>query len=245
MEKAKRFCESTDNRILPLQIDATLTPSIEWLSDAVLVISCLDETDASFAAYCLGNGCNFITISADRNLLAAMEKLPPAEGCCVMGVGLAPGLTNLLAQYASSGLDALESVDLSVLLGLGEKHGKAAVDWTMNSIASVYHVNTKHHPKQIRSFTGKRTVYLGDFGKRSTYFFPFPDQFSLIGSLGAKTVQTRLCFDSQVITWLLASAAKVGFTRLLHQKYIRNVLTRILSSLLAPMPMLSKRKLKE
>lgn len=229
IEKAKRFCESTGNCVLPLQVDATLMPSKKWLSDAALVISCLDEADASFAASCLENGCNFITISADRNLLADMEKLPSAEGCCVLGVGLAPGLTNLLAQYASSGLDEIESVDLSVLLGLGEKHGKAAIDWTMNSIASVYYVNTKSHPVQIRSFTGKRTVDLGEFGKRSTYLFPFPDQFSLIGSLGAKTVHTRLCFDSQIITRLVAAAAKVGITRLLHRRYIRSVLTKILS----------------
>jgi saccharopine dehydrogenase (NAD+, L-lysine-forming) len=42
-------------------------------------------------------------------------------------VGLAPGLTNLLAKYCLEWLGTVDALEIGILLGLGEAHGPAAI----------------------------------------------------------------------------------------------------------------------
>ncbi|WP_181469703.1 saccharopine dehydrogenase family protein [Paenibacillus sp. MDMC362] len=141
----------------------------------------------------------------------------------ILSVGLAPGLTNLMASWASKGLDVTESVDISIMLGLGDRHGKAAVEWTVDNLLSTFQVMENHRIKTIASFSDGRSVFFGEkIGCKSVYRFPFSDQSTLPNTLEVPTVSTRLGFDSSPLTSILAGFRASGLYHLLKVKWIRN-----------------------
>lgn len=55
----------------------------------------------------------------------------------MLSIGLAPGLTNLLAAHAHRLLDEVTELDIFIMLGLGDRHGKAAMEWICKRIAPI------------------------------------------------------------------------------------------------------------
>jgi saccharopine dehydrogenase-like NADP-dependent oxidoreductase len=85
------------------------------------------KRDADLARVCLDRGNHYVDISASYALLWEVEKLDALAkrrgATAVLSVGLAPGLTNLLAKHCAQVLDELQSLDIFVMLGLGEAYG--------------------------------------------------------------------------------------------------------------------------
>ncbi|MBD0381473.1 hypothetical protein [Paenibacillus sedimenti] len=50
------------------------------------------------------------------------------------------GLTSLLARRAKNLMDETDSIDISIMLGLGDHHGKAAIEWTIDNLGMKYDV---------------------------------------------------------------------------------------------------------
>ncbi|WP_339156547.1 hypothetical protein [Actinomadura luteofluorescens] len=96
-----------------------------------------------------------------------------------LSVGLAPGVTNLLAREAGGG-----DVEIGVLIGAGDRHGPSAVDWTLDSLAGLGE--------------SWRMRFPAPYGVRTVHRFPFSDQYTLPGR-----VRTGLCLDSRAMTALL------------------------------------------
>jgi saccharopine dehydrogenase-like NADP-dependent oxidoreductase len=116
-------------------------------------------------------------------------------------VGLAPGLTNLLAAevYATSP----GPVDIAVLLGAGEKHGAAAIDWTYRLLGRHF-PDTQQTGRMVRNYTQPRRFPLPGYGRRSLFLTDFSDQHALTRDLGVP-VRTYLGVDSRLVTASLAA----------------------------------------
>ncbi|WP_316574748.1 NAD-dependent epimerase/dehydratase family protein [Nocardia canadensis] len=106
-------------------LDVALVDSVVSALDGVsIVVNCAGVEDIGLAEACACRGIAFLEISATSGYVQALERV---EGPVVLGVGLAPGLTTLLA------VDVLSRdpgpVDIMVGLGSGEHHGAAATAW--------------------------------------------------------------------------------------------------------------------
>ncbi|GAA2426215.1 hypothetical protein GCM10010191_43400 [Actinomadura vinacea] len=158
------------------------------LDGADAVLMCVDEGNALVAEACLERGVHYVDVSASEDVLARVGRLGSADATAVLGVGLAPGVTNLLARLCGGA-----EVDVGVLLGTGERHGRAAVEWTLDALREVG--------------PSWRMRFPGPFGRRTVHRFPFP-------SLGAAGVRTGLCLDSRVLTALFTGpVARLARTR--------------------------------
>ncbi|WP_206061508.1 saccharopine dehydrogenase NADP-binding domain-containing protein [Nonomuraea basaltis] len=176
-----------------------------------VVVLCVEPPDATVARVCLGQGVHLVDVGASYRLLAQVEGLKTAEATAVLSVGVAPGLTNLLARRAHDALGGADRIDLTVLLGAGERHGADAVRWTVGQLA------TRPDGAPLR-------VELPGFGTRTAHPFPFSDQHTLRRTLGVPVVTTRLCLDSAPLTaglFALSGAAR-------HAQ-VRRALTAVLS----------------
>jgi saccharopine dehydrogenase-like NADP-dependent oxidoreductase len=108
-----------------------------------------------------------------------------------LSVGLAPGLTNLLAAYCKSKLERVTRTDIFILLGLGEAHGEAALRWTIENFNSTYSVWENGVTKQVATFAdAKRTVFFHGIGARTAYRFNFSDQHVLPKTLQVPSVSS-------------------------------------------------------
>ncbi|MEU5808712.1 saccharopine dehydrogenase NADP-binding domain-containing protein [Streptomyces sp. NPDC047718] len=165
--------------------------ALDDLGDVAAVVLCVEPPDAAVARACLGRGVHLVDVGATRRLLDGVAELQGAAvgrgATAVLSVGVAPGLTNLLALRAHEAVGGAERIDLTVLLGAGERHGADAVRWTVEHLAAP----ATAHPLRAE---------LPGYGPRTAYPFPFSDQYTLPRTLGAARVTTRLCLDSRPLT---------------------------------------------
>lgn len=167
---------------------------------AAVVVMCLDWPDPSFAANCLGRGIGYVDISADGRILemiAGLDVTARRSGARgLIDVGLAPGLTNLLARLLvdrAGDARPIESLDLFVLLGAGDAHGPAAIEWTLARFDAEFDVIEAGRPRRVRAQREHRRVELPG-GRRPAFGvrFDFPEQRSLARTLGVPTVSSWL-----------------------------------------------------
>ncbi|MFQ5433240.1 MAG: saccharopine dehydrogenase family protein [Anaerolineae bacterium] len=163
----------------------------------------------------------------------ALDEVAQMGGStAVLSVGIAPGLTNLLARYAQSRFDQLEHLDIHLLLGLGEKHGEAAVRWMVENMNADFTVMENGMKKPVRSFAdGVQTRFPGKLGRRTTYRFDFSDQHVLPRTLTIPSVSMRIAFDSALITNFMAIAKKLGLFGLLRYRWAQDALVKLLMRL--------------
>ncbi|WP_337100638.1 saccharopine dehydrogenase family protein [Paenibacillus sp. YIM B09110] len=226
-ERAEAFSRTTDQKVLPLAFDIAqgLDPSL--VNQVKLVVMCLDQTDTAFLRFCLEHSIHYVDVSASFSYLEQAERLhgeaSANRATAVLSVGLAPGMSNLLARHAKQQLDVADEIDISILLGMGDRHGKAAIEWTVDNLGTRFHVVRKGRTTEVSSFTdGKKTNMGASLGERAAYRFNFSDQHTLPHTLGVPSVSTRLCFDSRSSTQLLALLRKIGFFNLLKLKPVRS-----------------------
>ncbi|MEJ8544687.1 saccharopine dehydrogenase family protein [Brevibacillus borstelensis] len=231
LDSAVRFCQTTGGAVLPLRLDSKGVFDESFFLDVKLVVMCLDQSDPAFVKFCFANGIHYVDISADYSFLKQVENMrAEAEKggtTAVLSVGLAPGLTNLLALEAKRHVDWLDSVDISIMLGLGDRHGEAAIAWTVDNLDSEFTVWQSGTAVSVESFTdGKRTDFGKGIGRRTAYRFNFSDQHVIPHTAGVPTVSTRLCFDSAVVTESLAWLKRMGSFSYLKRKPVRDAIVK-------------------
>ncbi|MGN9863470.1 saccharopine dehydrogenase NADP-binding domain-containing protein [Bacillus swezeyi] len=234
LDRAQRFCRETGNQVKPMRFNRDAEADWDWLEQTKLVIVCIDQENTVLAEACLANGVNYLDITANGSFLTQLERLNNGHcrGTGLLSVGLAPGLTNLLAQEAAKALDETIRINIAIMLGLGDSHGKAAIEWTVDHLHSVFDVIEKGDIKKVSSFTdGRQTDFGGRLGHRTAYRFPFSDQATLPRTLEVPSVSTRLCFDSRLATFVIAGLKKSGAVRLLKNSVIRGWTVKLLESL--------------
>lgn len=232
LEKAKRFASTTNQSVSPMKLDVhTSGDHQQILKDVFLVIMCLDQTDIAFAQSCLASGINYIDITASYSFLSRLRLLDHvahgSKATAVLSVGLSPGLTNLLMQYSKANLDTINIGNISVLLGLGDAHGAAAIKWMIDNIDNVYHVFQNGVLTRVGSFTDrKETIFPAELGRRNTYRFDFPEQHFLPETLEIPSVSNRICFDSRTMTDGLALLRKLGLFKLVSLTKVKNLIVK-------------------
>ncbi|MFK0252649.1 saccharopine dehydrogenase family protein [Streptomyces sp. NPDC090445] len=188
--------------------------TLDGLGDIAAVVMCVEPPDAGIAHACLERGVHLVDVGATRRLLDGVGKLDGlaagSGATAVLSVGVAPGLTNLLARRADEAVGGAERIDLTVLLGAGERHGADAVRWTVEHLAE---------PAAARPLR----VELPGYGPRTAYAFPFSDQYTLPRTLGTAQVTTRLCLDSRALTPTL-----FALRRATRRPAVRQALTAVL-----------------
>ncbi|KAB8196119.1 saccharopine dehydrogenase [Nonomuraea phyllanthi] len=186
------------------------------------VVLCVEPLDDRIARACLTRGIHLVDIGASHHLLAQVEALDSAAAAtgaaAVLSVGVAPGLTNLLARRAHLAVGGADQVDLTVLLGAGERHGADAVRWTVSRLAAP-------SPGAARP----RRAWLPGYGLRTAHPFPFSDQYTLRRTLGVRRVTTRLCLDSRALTAALFGLRRAGAFRAARRPDVERAVTAAFS----------------
>ena len=236
-QKAKDFSLELGQQVIPMAFDISrISANEKMLDDVGIVMMCLDLESIEFVRLCIQRGIHYIDISASYSVLSQIEMLnKEAEvlrATVVLSVGLAPGLTNLLTKHCQSKAPNMTYADIYILIGLGDIHGDAALQWTLENLDGEFTIRDNGETKRVKSFEdGKQTVFPGRLGKRTAYRFNFSDQHVLPQTLGLKSVSTRLCFDSAWMTSLFAVVKKTGVSRLLTLKGIEGLLISLLKRL--------------
>lgn len=185
------------------------------LADVDRVVVCVDQADTAFAEACLERGIDYVDVTASDEFLQEIEALDDiatsAGATAMLSVGLSPGLTNVMAARAARDLDRVASIEIGVLLGLGEAFGPAASRWTLERIGREFPVAVDGEPRTVRGFSDPKRVDFPEFGRRVAYRFDLADQHALARTMDVGSVATRLCFDSRLVTAAAHELSRVGW----------------------------------
>lgn len=175
------------------------------------------------SSHALG-GIHYVDISATESVLSAIERLDPLarthNATAVLSVGLAPGLTNLLARHCYERLPSATAIDITLTASVNGDHGPDSLRWIVDGLVAA----------PDRTVAGRRPqrVDLPGFGPRTAHPFPFSDQHIVSRALGVQAT-TRLAFESAALTAMIFALRAARVFRLLRGPRARRLLAAILS----------------
>ena len=147
-----------------------------------------------------------VDISASSNYLKQLRAEAP-RGSMLLGVGLAPGLSTMLA--ASLDHAPGDDIDVALMLGAGEKHGPAAVQWTQRLIGAP----VQDPPEAHRVMNFREASWFKDAGQIRRYLrADFPDHL-LLGNDRGIQVRNYFALGSPAATRALALVARIPMSR--------------------------------
>jgi saccharopine dehydrogenase-like NADP-dependent oxidoreductase len=220
--RAQALASSSGGAITARQVDVTRPDDVRRvLEGARVVVMCIERANESVARACLERGIHYVDVSASDDLLSAIAQLDPLarkrDATAVLSVGLAPGLTNLLARRAYERLPSATRIDITLITGVNGDHGPDALRWIIANLSAA-----------PRGEAGPLRVDLPGFGTRTAHPFPFSDQYAVTRALGVQTT-SRLAFESVILTSVIFGLRSVRFFRLLRRLRARRLLTAVLS----------------
>lgn len=131
-------------------------------ADADVVVNAAGWEDPRLAELATAAGAVFVDVTATTEYIDRLERLS-APRPVILSVGLAPGLTNILA--AELHRDAPGPIDIAVLLGAGEQHGVAATDWSYRLLGRTFGSGSR----LVRNYTEPQVFDLPAYGRRRMY----------------------------------------------------------------------------
>lgn len=227
-KKADELAKAADYKIIPKKFDVLNDTDDDILENVQLVIMCIDQENTDFLFKCISKGINYIDITAENTFFEKAANLHSIaelkQVTVLLSVGLAPGISNLLAKHTLNSLKGRTKVDLYILLGLGEKHGDAAYRWTFNNIHDSYNVSRNSNNTTIKSFSNPKRTNLE--GSRMFYTFNFSDQY-ILSKITQAEVLTRFAFESRFLTVATGVLRKYGITKIFGNSYFQKLLLYI------------------
>jgi saccharopine dehydrogenase (NAD+, L-lysine forming) len=181
-EKAVQLAVALGKGTRGRQIDVGDPDSVEAALEGVgVVMSCIDQPEPHLLRAAIGRGLAYTDIAPHlmtRRTTEAMKAEAAQSGArIVLGAGLAPGISSLLARMGADRVGAVESVESNVLLSAGDAYGPASRNYIMGEIARAYAVRIEGREVPMRPFSGSaRVEFPPPLGERTAYPFPFSDQ---------------------------------------------------------------------
>ena len=232
LAKANSFSAEHNNSFETMELDINNIGSISMaMKNVKIAIICLSAENNIFAEYCIKNGIHYVDISPSYDSIKGIEQFKEDainySSTCVLGVGLTPGLSNILVKKALKEFDILQKVSINLLLGLGETHGDDGVKWFLDSIYHDYYKCDDGVRKKNKPFIGKnKTTFGKPLYTRATYPFNLADQFILQKTLNIENVASYYCYDSKVITAYVSILKRIGLFALLRWKISYNIILK-------------------
>lgn len=170
-----------------------------------VVVNCTGIEDPDAVRAWRTAGWAVVDITASSPYALDLAGAPTDGPPLVVGVGLIPGLTSVLASDLIAGQPDATAVTISCLVGLGEDYGDASRDWTYRQLGRPIHTSRD----TFRNFSQPdRIEFPAGFGMRPAWRFDFADRALLPEHLGVD-VTTRYCFDSRLAGRALAVASAI------------------------------------
>jgi saccharopine dehydrogenase-like NADP-dependent oxidoreductase len=219
IKKAKSFASSLkDKRLKVVGFDANkISEMVRLMKGCDVVANGLPRiySEKAIKAAILARVNILDLISLEEETLALDEKAKKAGISAVGGVGITPGITNILAKLGADRLEEVEQIDIDFAAFRSIAHSPAL----LHVILWEFDPNTKirycfENGKLIPNppFSGERTVHFPDpIGIQTTYYVPHGESQTLSKSIeGVKRVYIRGTFPPRAMR-LVRSLYDYGF----------------------------------
>jgi saccharopine dehydrogenase (NAD+, L-lysine-forming) len=223
-EKAAQLAVELGHGVRGRRVDVGEPLSVEAALEGVgVVLSCIDQAEPHLLRAAIRRGLAYTDIAPHlmtRRPTEAMKAEAAQTGArIVLGAGLAPGISSMLALLGAERVGAVESVESNVLLSVGDTYGPASRAYLMEEIALLYAVRIECREVPTRAFAGSARVgFPSPLGERRAYLFPFSDQVFFPETLGARTALSHLVLEPPWLGTLLSALVRLRVTAVLRRR---------------------------
>jgi saccharopine dehydrogenase-like NADP-dependent oxidoreductase len=234
--RASSLADRVGHGVRPMRLDiddrAAIGAAIKGVS---LLVACVRQREPHLLRAAIEHGLAYTDIAPFgiwREAVALRATAQAKEARIVLGAGLVPGISSVLARAAAERLGEIDVLHTSLLLATGDAFGPDALDYLLSEITRSFVVVEDGHERSVRSFTdGRRVRFPAPIGSRVAYRAPFTDQLSYPETLGARTAACRLTLDPPWVTALVAALVRSRVVYLTDRPGLRPALKRLIVTL--------------
>lgn len=223
-EKAAQLAAELGHGVRGRRVDVGDPNLVEAVLDGVgLVISCIDQPEPHLLRTAIRRGLAYTDIAPHlmtRRPTEIMKAEAVQSGArIVLGTGLAPGISSLLARLGADRVGTVKSVKSNVLLSVGDTYGPASRAYLLEEITLPYTVSIENREVPTRPFSASARVnFPPPLGERKSYLFPFSDQIFFPETLGASTAISRLALEPPWLGTLLSVLVRLRVMAMLRRR---------------------------
>ncbi len=224
LEQATQLAAELGHGVRARRADVDDPASIEAVLEGVgVVVSCIDQREPHLLHAAITHGLAYTDITPhliQRRPTQAMKADAARTGARILlGAGLAPGISSMLARLGANRVGAVESVVSNVLLSIGDVYGPASRSYLMEEITLPYSVLMDGRQQPARALVGAaRVPFPSPIGWRKAYLFPFSDQVFFPETLGARTAFARLSLNPAWLGGLMSALVRLRVPSLMRRR---------------------------
>jgi saccharopine dehydrogenase-like NADP-dependent oxidoreductase len=225
IDKARRLADALTNAEgVAFDVDDPASLSRLAVLPSLIIVAANDLKDATLQAAILA-GVPLIDITRwterVRDLEAAVAVGRPTAAI-VQGSSWMACVPGALTQAAARGLDAVESIDISILYALKDISGDNSVEY-MDRLTTPFPVTRDGKPGIAIPYTEARQARFANGYQTQVYRFDSPDQHILPRLVGARSVAARIAFDDKTTMTVFWMIIRSGLWNLLSGARFKSI----------------------
>ncbi len=137
LQKAEQFIKKEKIKGEARAIDTSKLADRDFAGVDTIVM-CVESNNEEVFLQCIKRKIHYIDISPTSTILDRLmvhkQEAEHAGIHVILGVGIAPGISNLLCEKAVEGFTSINTIDSYLMLGTGEDHGANAIQWLFHQL---------------------------------------------------------------------------------------------------------------
>jgi len=183
-----------------------------------VIVAVANDRDDNLLLAAARRGIAYIDVTRwTPRLLKAMERISGVSQTApvVLASGWMAGIAATVAAHFAAGMCEIQSIDIDILYSIKDKAGPNSVEYA-DQLNVPFTIWSGGKPQTVNPLTDPHKARFSNGRTLDCYRFDTPDQYTLVKTLGAAGVSSRLTYDD-------AAAAK--FMRLLSTSGIWTLLS--------------------
>jgi saccharopine dehydrogenase-like NADP-dependent oxidoreductase len=160
------------------------------------VVTCVAQQELHLLQAAIARGLSYTDIAPRLAFWGGAEALAlearQAGACIVLGAGLSPGISNMMARQLAEALGSVERIETNILLSLGDEYGPDSLEHVLSAVTKPFTVLEDGRRRHAIPFSqGQPVDFPEPIGARVAYLFPWSDVVYYPETLGARTALGR------------------------------------------------------
>ncbi len=188
-KKAKEICK-INNKIDFKKVDATNENNLKSvLKDIDIAINCIGpfyKFSPKILNSVIESGVNYVDVCDDYDATEKLldnydKKAKDAGTTCIVGLGASPGLTNIIASFATNQLSSVDSIKIYVTRSIEEEAGEAIPYHMLHCWLGDIPIYKNGRFQKVRGLIDgeEYTRFPEPFGQSAVYYFGHPESITL------------------------------------------------------------------
>jgi len=213
--RAQEFAESLAYGVRARRFDVNEPAQhADALRGVGTVMVCVAQREPRLLRAAIEEGLRYTDIAPRLPFWTGVEELHQRAlqtgACVLLGAGLSPGISNMMARKLSDLAGPIESIETSILLSIGDEYGADSLVHLLESLKQPFKLFRDGRYQSALAFSDGARVAFPGLGPRTGYVFPWSDVVYYPKTLGARTAVGRLAIEPRWANDLLRALVRAG-----------------------------------